>query len=384
MTPQLKYHTIAGHHSGKRISCKPELVPTFQNLRRAARSGNYWATIAVRELDSLSSGLDGKSNVYFRPGDKDGNSGMQRIAVFLPGLKATLLRWSDGNFRIVELELDGMYELTKQAVEHTRLGLYRVEPSNQNGKHGWETRYEPTGEVHKVYGRIITVSDAGYANANHAAREIVPSAMKGPNIPADRIADEGCDLHFTPGPKRLGGLVAYNALNINDSRSSARLLAETMIKAKDLDKAVWVTHRGGSSVFTQAMQILADKGITLTGHTAYLYKPKTSPAQSLRLAHKLDMTLNEVFAQTGLVGTASLWSVAKQRYNNSKDMYNKRYTHLWLSGIMTAAGTVGTAVGGASLMGASIPMVGAIVTVITTTGTVYALGQSVVKMSVIV
>lgn len=187
----------------------------------------------------------------------------------------------------------------------------------------------------------------------------------------------GCDLHFTPGPNRLGGLVAYNALTINDSRASAVLLAESMIEAKDLDKVVWVTHRGGSAVFTQAMQILADKGITLNGHTAYLYKPETSPAQTLRLAHKLDMTLNEVFAQAGLRGKASLWSVAKQRYNNSKDLYNKPYTHVWLSGVMTTAGTMGSAVGGATLMGASIPMVGAIVTAITATGTLYALGQSV-------
>lgn len=196
MTPTPKYHLIAGHNSGKRVSCKPELFPAFQNLRRAAQPGNYWATIAVREIESLSSGLEGKSNVYFKPGDKDQGSGTQRFAVFLPGLKATLVKWADGTIRINELELDGMYQETKQIKENTRMGLYRVDRSAGSGQDLWEATYEESGRASSKPGRVVAISDAGYANANHAANRVVPKMTSSLATREASIRNNGCDLHF--------------------------------------------------------------------------------------------------------------------------------------------------------------------------------------------
>lgn len=98
-----------------------------------------------------------------------------------------------------------------------------------------------------------------------------------------------------------------------------------MIQAKGVEDVIWSADKGGSAVLTQAMQILVDKGVTLKGHTAYLYKPRTSPGNALRLAHKLELTLNETFADTGwdLQGALSQLGVAGARLNNKRDPYSR-------------------------------------------------------------
>src|SRR5690606_15254857 len=126
-------------------------------------------------IASLSSGLEGKSNVYFRPGDKDPASGAAHVVVFLPGLKATLVKWGDGNFRIVELELNGMYQETKQIKESTSLRLYRVDRSAGSGRDLWEATYEESGKILPKIGRVVAIADAGYSNASHAANRVVPT-----------------------------------------------------------------------------------------------------------------------------------------------------------------------------------------------------------------
>jgi hypothetical protein len=155
-----------------------------------------------------------------------------------------------------------------------------------------------------------------------------------------------------------------------------------MEQAKTLKGVLWVADKGGSVVLTQAMKILVDKGVTLKGHTAYLYNPRTSPGDALRLAHKLELSLNESFADTGwdIQGALSQLSVAGQRLNNKDDPYSKAYhAQAWINGLVKAAGPVGLAGTAAAAMGASIPMLSGIVTAIGGGGVVYALGQSVVE-----
>src|SRR5690606_14908734 len=145
-----------------------------------------------------------------------------------------------------------------------------------------------------------------------------------------------------------------------------------------IEDVLWLADNGGSTVLTQAMQILVDKGIKLKGHTAYLYKPRTSPGQVIRLAHQLEMTLNESFADTGLSlrGAASQLAVAGARLSNEHDLYNtKSFVKDWLSGLVKVAGPMGVAAGAVSL-GTSVVMVGTIAGVISTGGTLIALGQS--------
>lgn len=177
-------------------------------------------------------------------------------------------------------------------------------------------------------------------------------------------------------------MVRYGALKQDSSRASALHLADSMMAARDIPGVIWVGDQGGSAVVTQAMQILVDRGITLKGHSAYLYKPRTSPGDTLRLAHRLELTLNEAFADTGwdIQGALSQLSVAGVRLDHKKDPYNRGYhTQAWISGLVKAAGPVGVVGTGAAAMGASIPMLSGIVTAIGGIGVAYALGQSVAE-----
>lgn len=375
------YPIIAGKAAGRKVSINPALHPAYQRLEQAALRGNHWASIAVRELNALTSGVVGKNNVYIRPyGPKDaaGNTG---YIVFLPGLKATLYPTVLGSYCVTDLVLDANYfEATADEESGKRTGLYRVIP--EGAIETWKTEYVEDGNIEAKNGRLVVIADSGYKSASNAARTIVPRAMEFPQVPEITVLQEGCDLHFTAGQKQLGGMIRYNPLSVDSSRGSALHLATTMEQARTLKNVIWAADQGGSAVLTQAMQILANKGVTLKSHTAYLYKPRTSPAAALKLAHKLELSLGKSFANTGWdpQGALSQLSVAGRRLNNSNDRYNKAYhTHAWINGLAKAAGPIGLGSGAAAAMGVSIPMIGGIVAAISGGSVVYALGQSLVE-----
>lgn len=376
------YPIIAGESAGRRVGINPALHNTYKRLEQAALRGNHWARIAVKELHALTTGVSGKSNVYIRPfGGPKTEFGEQAFYVFLPGLKATVHPGRGVHYFVTDLVLDAnYYEATEDVRERTRMGLYRTQLDARSKT--WEAEYAENGKVAPQDGRLVAIADAGYESANHAARAVMPRAIKRLGIAAASARNSESDLHFTPGEKCLGGMIRYNALKEDRSRASALHLATSMEQAKNTKGIIWLADKGGSVVLTQAMQILVDRGITLNEHTAYLYSPRTSPGDALRLAHKLELTLNESFADTGwdIQGALSQLSVAGQRLHNKGDPYNKGYhTQAWMNGLVKAAGPVGLAGAAAAAMGASIPMLGSIVTAIGGGGVVYALGQSVVE-----
>ncbi|MFC6635607.1 hypothetical protein [Microbulbifer taiwanensis] len=341
---------VAGHAAGKRIRCTTDLMPTYQRLKDAADRGNHWPRIALRELNALTSGMLDKKNVYVRPGKPD------YYVVFLPGIKATVKRWTNDQYCITDMDLDERYfEATSQ--ENTRMGLYRVAPPK--GDEGWTAKYVQGGRVAPKAGRMVTVSDAGYSSADHAARAVIPRAIKAPDVAGASVRNGGCDLHFTPG-KKLGSLIRYNALNNDQCRGSALHLAYSMAQARDIKDVIWLADSGGSLVLTQAMKILVDQGVTLKGHTAYLAKATSSPGQAVRLAHRLEMTLNEDFADTGLSprGAFSQWRAAGARFADEHDAYDReRHADAWVSGAGKVAAPVGAVAFAGGLMGASVPVI---------------------------
>ncbi|AMX03397.1 hypothetical protein [Microbulbifer thermotolerans] len=342
---------IAGQRAGKPIRCITKLEPVFQRLQQAARRNHYWATIAVKELNALTTGVLGKNNVYVRPGKSRTKNSNELYYVFLPGLKATVVRWPDDQFCITELNLDDNYfRATEWSDDATRMGLYRAREDRD--RNAWNVELVPNGKIHKQPGRLIAVADARYKQASDAAADAVPRAVELLGVGAAHVSANGADLHFTPGQKALGGLVCYNPLAVDKARKSAVLLAKAMADARDIEDVTWIADSGGSAVLTQAMQILADKGITLEKHGVYLYKPRTSPARALRLAHQLKLRLNQRFADTGysVHGALSQYSVAGLRLKNNKDPYNKGYhAKAWLNGaqkVAAPAGILAAAIGG--------------------------------------
>jgi hypothetical protein len=324
--------------------------------------------------------LSGKNNVYRRPFGSPKNAvGEQALYVFLPGLKATVYPGAVGQYHVTDLVLDANYfEATEKIRSGKRMGLYRAKLADEAGQQ-WQTQYVEDGKVAMQEGRLVVIADAGYESANDAADAIMPRAIKHPDVPAHSVRQNGGDLHFTPGDERLGGMIRYNALNEDSSRASALHLAASMAQAKNIKGVNWVADKGGSVVLTQAMQILVDKGITLKEHTAYLYHPRTSPGDALRLAHKLKLTLGESFANTGwsVKGALSQFRVAGQRLKNEDDAYNKSYhRQAWINSAVKIGGPAPLMAATAAATGTTIPMLAAITTIITAIEVTNAWGQS--------
>ncbi|MGD8174551.1 hypothetical protein [Marinimicrobium sp. ARAG 43.8] len=378
ITHSSQYPLIAGQHAGKKVRCTPNIKPAYDKLH-AHQHKNHWARIAIKELTALSSGLSEKTNIYVKPTDQCRYDGS--FYVFLPGLKATLERRPNDEYILVDLALDAMYfDATSQ--NDTKMGLYRVEADLDN----WQTSLVENGHVLAKDNRTVSISDSGYSSAQKAANKIMPSIVKALGLAAIDIKEGGCDLHFTPGHHRQGGLLRYNAVGQTNTYGSAVLLAKSMGDAQSLTGIKWVADRGGSSVLTQAMRMLADKGVTLNGHTIYLDHATTSPGDAVRLAHQLDLNLGKKAANTGWspVGAFSQARVASERLAHKRDSYDRHYhTNVWINGITRAAAVTGLAGMGAASLGASIPVVASIATIVTGTsgvvgasGTAYSIGQS--------
>lgn len=363
--------TIAGKSAGKQIVCVDTLLPAFEQLLAAAQKGHYWPLRAVKELTALSSGMTGKSNVYIR------QSKSNEYTVFLPALKATVERWPNDQYCITGLVLDAHY--FEATAKGDPIGLYRAMPA---GDKEWSAKHVEDGRIEPKNDRVVAVADAGYRDASRAATEAVPRAAQAPGVSTAKLR-RGCDLHFTPGKKRLGSLVRYNALASDDARTSAVHLAHTMKQAKAVEGVAWVADHGGSVVLTQAMQILADQGVTLKSHTAYLAKADSSPGQAVRLAHKLKMDVDDAFASTGMDprGAASKMLSAGARLEAEHDTYTKLHaTQDWCTGALQVSGAVGAGVFVVSSAGVASPLLaamGAIVGAIGTSKTMLSVGQSV-------
>ena len=354
--------TIAGKSAGKQIVCVDTLLPAFEQLLSTAQKGHYWPLRAVKELTALSSGMAGKSNVYIRQRKSN---------------EYTVERWPNDQYCITGLVLDAHYfEATSSG---DPMGLYRAMPA---GNDKWVAKHVKDGRIEPKNDRVVTVADAGYRDASRAATEAVPRAAQAPGVSTAKLR-RGCDLHFTPGKKRLGSLVRYNALANDDARTSAVHLAHTMKQAQSVEGVAWVADHGGSVVLTQAMQILADQGVTFKSHTVYLTKADSSPGQAVRLAHKLKMDVDDAFASTGLDprGAASKMLSVGARLEAENDTYTTLHaTQDWFTGALQVSGAVGAGVFVASSAGVVSPLLaamGAIVGAIGTSKTMLSVGQSV-------
>lgn len=117
------------------------------------------------------------------------------------------------------LVLDANYfEATEEGEKGKRMGLYRAK-FDAVGRE-WQTEYVEDGKVTPQEGRLVAVGDSGYGKVDDAAAGIIPKAIKHPGVPTLSVRQNGCDLHFTPGKKRLGGMVRYNALKEDCPRAS--------------------------------------------------------------------------------------------------------------------------------------------------------------------
>lgn len=290
---------IAGHGGGKQINIVPAVKPAYLALEAAAKGGSHWARITISGLQALSSGRLGKNNIFVRPNSMVAR-GQEQFFVILPGCKATVERMPNDTYKIVDLTMDsGYFELNSQ---DSMTGLYKA----NKVKSVWQVKYLSDGKVipdggTTVRQRVVGISDGCYKHAAEAAIDIASLISKAPGAGGKYFND--FDLHYTAaGKKTLGGLKNYrqacNPLSNESIHGSALMLATTMNAAKNIEGVSWVSEFGGSAVLTQAMKILADQGVSLKNHTAFLYRPNTNVDEAATWAHKIGLNLDRKFVLT--------------------------------------------------------------------------------------
>lgn len=283
-----------------------------------------------------------RNSIYVKPVELRARD-IDEFYAILPGIKATVVYKSKGEYQITNLELNDLYF---KAGEDTRPGLYHARRSLAS----WSSKYDESGEVQKTSNRAIAIADASYIDAHEAANGVSKYVEKAPGVASGhRFETEGFDLHYTARSGSLGGLTRYDALKNRETYDSALLLARSMQNAKSVDGANWISAFGGSAVLTQALEILSRQNMKLPGHSIFLHRPRTSSRQAIKLAHQLEMSLDKKASNIGFfdpLGAASNLRVAPGRIKNEKDYYdaNSLVSDV-LKGSLQSIGIAGAGVG---------------------------------------
>lgn len=328
---------IAGNHSGKPVKITQNAEPVYRELVKLAKSSkNYWAQITVKAINELSAGRLHQNNIFIKPGAMY-RDGVEDFVMILPGCKVTCEKLASDEFKILGFEADLNYGALIN--QQQKPSLYEAKKDNTRNR--WVARRQPSAKIKTEKDRLVAISDSGYEDASDAARTASPRVADAPMSGGGfRVDSNGFDIHYTPGEKRIGGMKNYRrAIRPNQNEllhESALLLARTMYQAKDIQGVAWISEFGGSGVLTQAMKILADRGVELKKHTAFLYNPTTSPNEAAKAAHALGLKLDRKFNKTkmmNIVGNRDQLEMIWNRFRNERE-----YTLLKASSDVVAHG----------------------------------------------
>jgi len=354
--PTNQVRAIAGNHSGNLVTCSPSAQPIYNVLEHKAKCGNHWARITVAGLQSLCAGRMHLNNVFIKPATNI-SYGHEEFFLILPGCKATVEKQSNGQFRVLHLEADMNYGLLQQHAK--KPGLWCA--NNDDGK--WRASYLKNGHIKGKQDRVVAITDRVDFEPDEVLGQSV-SYLGGASISGGgfNLNKYGFDMHHTPGTSMIGGMRNVSQANMAERDSSlhesALLLAKTMYNARDIDDVRWVSVKGGSGILTQAMQLLADQGVTLEGHAVQFCAPTTNVAKAVSLAKSLELSKDRNYhSQRRLLdpnqfiggGVLSGYIVPYQRLKNEKDYDSLKFVGDLYKGTnsIKAVGVTAIAVGSA-------------------------------------
>lgn len=295
--------------------------------------------MALKHLRELSSGLMGKTNVFI-PNIKDfQTNALQKVVVYVPGIKATVERRQSGCLVITEFEMsDGYDAIGKTAPD--RPGVYQVEVVGQN----IEASYKTNRRIKAVDGRNVIIADTSYESPLLSATAVLNNLKA---TPSRHIAEVGdFDMFYSPVGDGLGSMTRYTPELHTKSYAFAGLLADAIERASNQTGVNWVSELSGSVVLTQALQTLALKEVSFEDkrHRVSMHSPTTSPIPTLRAISKLKMVADADLAKGGGHIRASVSSVLTNaaRARDQNDHYTWRdYSNDLSGGTMAALTAMG-------------------------------------------
>lgn len=348
-TPAKPETQIAGQHSGKPVTITPQAEPIYRELAKLAQSGNYWAQITVNGINQLAAGRLHQNNIFIKPGAAH-RGGTEEFVVILPGCKVTAEKLANDGYKILHFEADLNYSELVDRQE--RPGLYEAYQSRR----GWTTSQNRNGTIKNEKNRLVAICDSGHDRADKAANSAAPRLAAAPFSGGSfRLSSDGFDLHYTPGENRIGGLKSYKhairPLQNQELHESALLLARTMYEARDQKGIGWVSEFGGSAILTQALKILADQGVTLETHTAFLFRPTSSPNEAVKAAHAAGLKLDRKFTKTNKLDIIGNRDQLELIYNRLKHEGDDDNGYIWTKAVADAIEHGKSLHGGGMLIG---------------------------------
>lgn len=285
--PTNQVRAIAGVHSGNLVTCSTNAQPIYNALEQKAKSGNHWARITVTGLQSLCAGRMHLNNVFIKPATNIAY-GNDEFFLILPGCKATVEKQSNGQFRVLYIEVDMNYGQLQKNFK--KPGLWEVKNEKE-----WKASLIENGHINNKKNRVVAITDSQILDPKKVVNSSFPFLSSAPiSGGAYTLVQDGFDMHHTPGIKMIGGMKNVRQANMVEHDSSlhesALLLAKTMYNARKVKDVRWISVQGGSGVLTQAMQILADQGVTLKDHAVQFCAPTTNLNKAVSLAQCLDLS----------------------------------------------------------------------------------------------
>lgn len=362
---------ISKPNCGKQIYFAPSEAENAALLKRAAREGYYYAVQALKQLESLASGPCGKHNVYIPNYNDVKAHSFQMFHIYLPGIRATVERRPNDRYVVSKLELSDGYKAIDK--ESRKPGIYSI---NKPGRRvAASVSYRKNGRITAQDGRIVIIADPNHKSPEVAAEDGIKCAAEALGALAQKETE--FDLLYSPAGTGLGR--QFDPRSLTQVYAFSNLLANAMSNIENKKGIVWFSERGGSAIFTQAMEIAVRNKVSFEqkNHLAHLYKPTTSPVQAAKLAHALGFSLGDNFITLGgfqpRVAASSL-IVNALRVKNAADEYSlKDYGKDLAKGAMDGVAVGGVAALGASLALPGVPAIGTVGTTLSCIGALHLL-----------
>ncbi|MDK2778074.1 MAG: hypothetical protein KYX62_10455 [Pseudomonadota bacterium] len=345
-------------NTGKRVVFTPVTKKAAQILAQAAKEGYYYPMMALKQLEALSTGLGGKTNVFIPNINDFKTNSFQQVVVFVPGIVATVERRPNDTLAITKLELSDDYKsIEKGSLE--KPGVYSVSKSSVNGV---AVNFQEDGQILSENNRLVVIADPKYAEPKLAAQY---AAKKLGKLFGDGAAKKcDFDLFFSPLGSELRGMRNYNPHVANKTYAFSGLLADAMEKSNNISGVEWTSEHAGSLVLTQALMTLDAKNVSFKdkNHVVKMCWAKSNPQPAFNSAKRMGMLSDNGLLSSNSHVRPALASL-KGNFNRLRDKDDdyglKDYAGGLGNGLMDANGLVSLglftgsiATGGAALLSA--------------------------------
>lgn len=361
--------------SGKKIFWLPKDEHKVNTLKRAARNGNYYAALAMKQLRQLSTGAVHNSNVFIPNINNSRASTFQMFSVYLPGIRADLERRSDDTYKIIHLELDASFDSSKTEVKP---GFYECERDGRVIK----TTYRTNKLVKADDGRVVVICGSEFEDPELAAQTVANQLEDIAGRSASLLGK--FDIYFAPKGNAPEGMRHFKAEKNTQATMHSSMLANAMDVARKKRAVFWASLDSGSAILTQSVNTLHRRQISFANanHEVTFVNPETDPRAAINHAKQIGLKVHATKSiQGGTLRVRMACAMSLRRRAMDKD---DPYTlkHLGLDtaqGALTCVGAAGVGLFAATTFATAAPAVTAAATLVSGVGALQTLHSLIKK-----